>query len=361
MESKDKRLRCREDRVATWETCPKSEKQEACRLYYAEFFPYAEMARFLCERASGHREEFSAQLFAFFGLSGRVIERHAFFVDPKAWRDAVVQRDVARMEIGPIYLAEDPTRRHVEDRSPLAFDMDVEDYADVLPCESLPDKTTGLDEISWRHLLLSTTLLDLFLELVAFRHDDEYRSLATFSGRRGIHLWVPDRYRDWWNGEAIGSLLSAIERLQDQTTRALHMVAVLRGHPSGQLFLGHARRYAREAFRDGSPFWERSRAGQLRSLFAAAEAGMADNEDALDAAAVMLLAPRPDKQVSRSYKHLLKSPFSVHPGSGNISLPVELHLETLPSLEEVRADVRSVGGRAGSFQRALDVLKTFVD
>lgn len=345
-----------------WLQLPIEAKNGACHRYYREFFPFDDLSRFICCKADGEQVLLDRQVFALFGVSGRVVSRHAEFPDPDAWRKTMTESaGVGRVEIGAVRGRDRARARGKLERAMLAFDMDVEDYAPTLPCLIPPDKATGLDELTWTHLRLSAALLDLMLERVVFRDSDSYRSLAVFSGRRGIHLWVPDKWRDWSNSDDIASLLAAISRLSSSPRVASNMVAVLRADPKGLLFLEQAERYLRShALCRGSPLWDRT--SELDPLLKiAGDAGREWDLDTVQTMSVMLLAPRVDEQVSRSHKHLLKAPFSAHPGSGAIALPFDLHHEVPLTFAGVKLDVRNVEKNSRPLEAALQALRNCTD
>ena len=295
---------------------------------------------------------FVNQSFAFFGHQNFILNRHARFEGLAKWREYTVSNDVARIEVGPIYAS--GQKQPVADRSMLAFDLDVEDCALYLPCETAPDKTMGLTPLAWRHLALSTQLLDLFLRLAVFRADTTYRSLAVFSGRRGVHLWLPGKWRDWYNGDAMSAMLEAIQALGASET-AVEMVSALRGDADGRRFLARARPYATEALAEESPLW--SRHAELPRLAEAMRGASASGgADELDTLSVVLLSPQVDKAVTRQHTHLLKAPFSLHPRSGAISLPFCLHNDSAEDIDSKRIDVRDMERAGPALQRAIDTL-----
>ena len=54
------------------------------------------------------------------------------------------------------------------------------------------------------------------------------------------------------------------------------------------------------------------------------------------------MAPRPDENVTKSYKHLIKVPLSVHPSTGLIALPFPLHAEASQDITSVQMNVSAL-------------------
>lgn len=313
--------------------------------YYAEFFPYEDLARFFTTGDSGEGGLMRRRV-ALFGDDGRVVERNASYADAQEWRRLIAEHpQTRRVEMGAEFLA--PHGR--DERAMLAFDLDVEDYADVLFAHELPTKERGLDEGSWQHLVLSARLLDL---LVGELNTRSHRSLAVFSGRRGLHLWVPTLFRDWQTRSWYENLFSSFSNFRT-VAGATHAVAYLRVHASE--WLNDAVAFVRHQVATVGPqaLLTRLVDRDLKSM-ARIALGNADDDDSVSCLAVALLAPRPDREVTRSHVHLLKCPFSVHPSTGLVSLPFELHARRAPALAELRVTYERP--EMERFERAMSVL-----
>jgi DNA primase catalytic subunit len=199
----------------------------------------------------------------------------------------------------------------------LVFDLDADDYKDHLPSSwTTPQSTTTVtpdtassihltDDI-WTFLVFSGRLLDLFLRhavLPVAASSDHYRSFAVFSGRRGLHLWVPSHSRDWYNSETfLNYILDAISNLtQDPVAGSNSLISLLRTTTND----------AGDILQEIESWWRQHTHGEDAAI------SLTD--------IIQRLLPRIDIGVTRDYRHLLKCPFSIHPKTHAISLPFPLY------------------------------------
>ncbi len=310
--------------------------------YYATHFPYEALAAFLC----GGEEEWPTRLpdqeFAMFDASGRILDRHARFESIAAWKHAMASH-VARIEAGPEHAATTRGYTHAE-RACYVFDLDIEDYAPVLRADTPPGKHVPMDNDAWTHLVLSARLLDQFLAAVIFR-DQPYRAVAVFSGRRGLHLWVPDHHRDWLSTDTAHHVVRAIQNLADSPEYARAAVRRL-ASSGGASVLADAVAYTRHSLPDHPHIWNRLKSLVVRDhLRRTLDAGEACADEEWAVAAMLFMAPRIDQEVTRRFTHLIKCPLSVHPSTGLVSLPFSLYVAPDLDAIKVRADAPDLAVR----------------
>ena len=347
-------------------TCHSS--KSVFREYYAEWFPVGAMTAWVTCDVPG--EELADTEFCLFGENRRVIERHLRTADANTLREDLANSTCTRVEIGSTR-----TRMDTETRR-LVYDLDMDDYHGVYPGEALPTKETGLDALAWEVARLSTRLLDVHLALVMCRPSTAPRTLAVFSGRRGIHLWVMGARVDWLTHDIVQQHLDALAELHT-SQGAKDFVTVLEhfSHDADVDQRYHLRElraalgvYARNSLCEVYLWENAGKAGARRDLFSCvlechprrseltvysdASVDVAEFFCGLRAAgdetpavfweraAILLLAPRPDAPVSLQETHLVKAPFSLHPATRNVSLPFLPHAPESANFAsvQVRAD-----------------------
>jgi DNA primase small subunit len=253
-----------------------------------------------------------------------------------------------RMEIGPVYTY--PVSRHTTIPSPefrpahreLVFDLDADDFKDIKSC-------CGPSEICERcwvymHCALDC-LYDVLTNNLGFRH-----VLPVFSGRRGIHIWVCDkraRELDKKVREQIVRYLNLNELVSSvawsTTTNpghfplAVQMIQKCDGYfakviEAQAIFTAEALK-AKVKGIVGDMWFEllsetlRTRKGTPEELWEALKAAQRGKRRFDQTAEYYKLVfsftfPRLDSHVTTTMNHLLKSPFSYHPKSGFISVPI---------------------------------------
>lgn len=318
--------------------------------FWANSFPYEKVAEIL-GLTDGDRE-LLGQRFALFTQDMRVHGAHAHFETFDEWRKAMVP-PVARVELGA-YVGNDAagSRRPID--APMVFDLDADDYANILLSHQVPGKETPMNELAWDQMARSATLLHLWIRYVLLKGDEETsRVLAVFSGRRGIHLWYPNLRRDWANVRDTEEIVAAIGRLS-LPHHAQNFRELLTHHADASPILAEAAAWAKRTF-DDMAFESRIAANPtLYAFFKSVQNTPKTSRQyraRLETAGLLLFAPRIDTEVTKSYVHLVKSPFSVHPATGNISMPFRPTLP-LPPLSYVLLNIRD-GDCSERIERAL--------
>ncbi|XP_069762107.1 DNA primase small subunit isoform X2 [Narcine bancroftii] len=223
----------------------------------------------------------------------------------------------------------------------LVFDIDMTDYDDVRTCCSSAD----ICHKCWTLMTIAIKILDRALdEDFGFLH-----RLWVYSGRRGVHCWVCDenaRKLSQAARSAIAEYLSVVKGGID-TIKKTHLIHPI--HPSIEEALnvidGYFENYAvnkqdlfstketwqkilalvPDEFREGlqKDFMKaRSSAERWKLLQNNLERSSKDCH--LKEIKLQYSYPRLDVNVSKSINHLLKSPFSVHPKTGRISVPIDV-------------------------------------
>ncbi|KAL1843588.1 hypothetical protein VTJ49DRAFT_871 [Mycothermus thermophilus] len=353
---------------------------ELLRIYYQSFFPWRYMFQWL-NHSPVPTNDFKHREFSLW-LHNDAVMRYQF-------RNDVLRLMPRRIEIGPVYTADPRDRKTFRNSTafqPLAkelcFDIDLTEYDDVRTCCS----GTKICHKCWKFTTMAIKVLDTALrEDFGFKH-----ILWVFSGRRGIHAWVCDKkarslndnqrkaitgYFDIMSGGKQGGKRVNIRRpLHPHLSRSIDILkshfqhdvletqdpwqapekaeALLQQIPDTEL---------REALRkkwDASP--GRSSAAKWADIDTLAQtqaSSSLDSRDLRDAKQDVLLEhtyPRLDAAVSQKLNHLLKSPFVVHPGTGQVCVPIDHRdLEAfdpfaVPTLQGLVAEIDEWAEKEGS-------------
>lgn len=263
----------------------------------------------------------------------------------------------------------------------LTFDIDINDYDDVRTC--CAGKTVCLK--CWKFLVIAVRILDNTLrDDFGFQH-----ILWVFSGRRGIHCWVCDytaRHLNVKERTAVAdycrittfnvmngtstSRAGLTDKLHHSVKRALKVIEPmfeeiiledqnLFANSNGLAMLTHpisddsAHKEAVEFLNKHS---EGKSSKEIWNTFVKYVNSMRSQSPKLwsnklkyilEEIKLNTMYPRLDVNVTRAVNHLLKSPFSVHSGSGKISIPFSVSAvakfdpSTCPGINQLVEEINS--------------------
>lgn len=228
----------------------------------------------------------------------------------------------------------------------LVFDIDMTDYDDVRSCCSAAD----ICPKCWTLMTIAIRILDRALrEDFGFRH-----CLWVYSGRRGVHCWVCDetaRKLSVAARSAIAEYLSLVKG-GDETVRKVLLTDPI--HPFIRESLTVVEHYFPQyALKDQDIMGSKDavdkvltlvpedirkelllafqnekspekRWSTLKNLAKQKQATSKKGQYFEKEIMLQYCYPRLDVNVSKGVNHLLKSPFSVHPKTGRISVPIDL-------------------------------------
>ncbi|KAG8546064.1 hypothetical protein GDO81_019827 [Engystomops pustulosus] len=226
----------------------------------------------------------------------------------------------------------------------LVFDIDMTDYDDVRRCCSSAD----ICNKCWTLMTIAIRILDRALyEDFGFQH-----RLWVYSGRRGVHCWVCDesaRKLSQAERSAVAEYLTVVKG-GEETIKKVNLIEPI--HPFLKKSIVVIEKYFEQYallgqdFLENKPCWEKvlslvpeaARENLLHDFQKARTSvdrweKLKKNLPKLDPKKGVNLSkeimlqycyPRLDVNVSKGVNHLLKSPFSVHPKTGRISVPVDV-------------------------------------
>ncbi|KAM4795222.1 DNA primase small subunit [Rhinophrynus dorsalis] len=316
-------------------------------LYYRRLFPFYQYFRWLnyggvVKNYFQHRE-FS------FTLRDDVYVRYQSFNNQSELEKEMQKMCPYKIDIGAVYSHKPSLHNTVKSgtfqaqEKELVFDIDMTDYDDVRRCCSSAD----ICPKCWTLMTIAIRILDRSLEEdFGFQH-----RLWVYSGRRGVHCWVCDesaRKLSQAERSAVAEYLSVVKG-GEETIKKVQLSEPI--HPFIRKSLRVVDRYFEKyALIEQDILDNKQSCEKVAALVpdAVRENLLRDFQKArssierweklkkcllnpdlkkgtLAAKEIMLqyCYPRLDVNVSKGLNHLLKSPFSVHPKTGRISVPID--------------------------------------
>lgn len=323
---------------------------ESLRFYYTNLFPCQLFYKWLNYGAVipdyFNRREFS------FTLDGDIYLRYQSFANADEFQKSLINRNPVKIDIGAVFNIEPKESKKNElvafqalERE-LVFDIDLTDYDDIRTC------CDGANICSkcWKFMIIAVKILDRALTVdFGFKH-----LLFVYSGRRGIHCWVCDKRARQLSFDARSAIVEYLTLITggDYKNKKINFNRKQSLHPSilpaiyiiekyfpilldEQGWLDSREKFDKiidlcsiNHFKDelkklydpklkSSDLWNRieSKVNQMvqNSKF---------NSYFTEEIKIQFAYPRLDINVSKGVNHLLKSPFSVHPKTGRISVPI---------------------------------------
>ncbi|OQV17238.1 DNA primase small subunit [Hypsibius exemplaris] len=326
-------------------------------VYYRRFFPYSLFHRWLNYGHSDTGHFFALREFCF-TLKDDVYLRYKSFETQKELEKGIQEYCPHKIDIGPVYSARikdvklNPLIVPVERE--LIFDIDMTDYDEVRLCCS----SANICSKCWPLMTLAIKVIHRVLtEDFGFQN-----ILWVYSGRRGIHCWIADKkarnlksparhaiieyltlIKAGLQGKERRAVLSNFDLEYQAVSKSLHLVRnhflknLVRDQGLMESEKGLAKvlamledqeliakvRAAIEPISGSERRWDK-----LTDMVGDYVASKKRNQDSwktsnmLDELQVMFCYPRLDINVSHGLNHLLKSPFSVHPKTGRVCVPI---------------------------------------
>ena len=344
------------------------------RYYYANLFPYQLFYKWLSygEVVSDYfkRREFS------FTLEGDIYLRYQSFSDADEMQRALISKNPVKIDVGAVFNIEPKESKKNElvafqalERE-LIFDIDLTDYDDIRTC----CKGAEICSKCWKFMIIAVKILERSLvNDFGFKH-----LLFVYSGRRGIHCWVSDKRARTLTFEmrsAIVEYLTLVvggdfkkKKVNFPYRQALHPSIVQAVYIIDKYFLALLTEQgwldSREKFdRFLIDFCPMNRIREVLEPLYDDKLKPADLWKKIEARARQVMEkdgpsghfleefkvqhayPRLDINVSKGLNHLLKSPFSVHPKTGRVSVPIDANRiedfepEKVPNISQICSEV----------------------
>ncbi|XP_053281570.1 DNA primase small subunit [Pleuronectes platessa] len=324
-------------------------------LYYRRLFPFSQYHRWLnyggVQKNYFHNREFS------FTLKDDIYVRYQSFTTQSELEKEIQKMNPYKIDIGAIYSHRPNQHNTVKSGSfqalekELVFDIDMTDYDDVRSCCSAADICSKC----WTLMTVAIHILDR-----ALREDFGFQHLLwVYSGRRGVHCWVCDeaaRKLSVAARSAVAEYLSLVKG-GDETVKKVVLTDPL--HPLIKESLLVVEKYFPQyALQDQEILSRKESVDKVLAMVpedvrkelqqdfqnekkpdsrwklikdqAIRKQGTVKKGQHFEKEIMLQYCyPRLDVNVSKGVNHLLKSPFSVHPKTGRISVPMDLkELET---------------------------------
>lgn len=320
--------------------------------YYKRLFPSYLMCKWLgyseVQKEYFHHREFN------FTLKDDIYIRYLSYTDYNEFEKELVRKAPFKIDIGGIY--NHPPKESKQwaqgnalqvEENELKFDIDLTDYEDVRFC----CKGSDICLNCWPLMQFAIRILDKALEEdFGFQH-----RLWVYSGRRGVHCWVGDESARKLSSAARVAISEYLTVLKGGEGTAKKVNLYTNMHPSlkraskiiekgfvdyacsKQDFLGdetkmtkllslipqECREECLENMRKFSTSQERwSSFQQFIKKYSNKKVKL--NQHLIEEICFQYCYPRLDAEVTKSINHLLKSPFCVHPKTGNVCVPIDV-------------------------------------
>ncbi|XP_043986245.1 DNA primase small subunit isoform X1 [Gambusia affinis] len=334
---------------------PSSDYDPACLpdllpLYYRRLFPFAQYYRWL-NYGGVQKNYFQNREFSF-TLKDDIYVRYQSFSSQSEMEKEMQKMNPYKIDIGAVYSHRPNQHNTVKSGSfqalekELVFDIDMTDYDDVRSCCSAADICSKC----WTLMTIAIHILDK-----ALRQDFGFHHLLwVYSGRRGVHCWVCDEAARKLSSAARSAVAEYLSLVKGGEETVKKVVLTDPIHPFIRDSLTEVKRYfPRYALQDQNILGrkeseekvlalvpedvkkelqeifqeERNPERRWRHIEVQAEKKRSTAKKRQYFEKEIMLQycyPRLDVNVSKGVNHLLKSPFSVHPKTGRISVPIDL-------------------------------------
>lgn len=336
--------------------------------YYERILPFRYIFQWL-NHSPKPTKDFTMREFAFEFSSG-AYSRYNSYSGQEDFKKRIVQSNPTRFEVGAVYSANPSERKTLPKLAlkpltkELVFDIDLTDYDEIRTCCS----KTDICKKCWKFIKAATKVID-----AALRDDFGFNHLIwVFSGRRGAHCWVCDpRARELSEPvrksiveylDVLGSKQQKMGKNQLNLKRPFHPhversfdllkhdfvdivlhdqdpwnnvdVDVDVDNNNNQEQIDTLLSFLPDAIspNDLKTKWNQSPSSSIskwEDINSTAKKVLKNQSqiNALNEAKkdiiLYYLYPRLDIEVSKQLIHLLKSPFCIHPSTGNICVPFD--------------------------------------
>ncbi|XP_017566425.1 DNA primase small subunit [Pygocentrus nattereri] len=320
-------------------------------LYYRRLFPFSQYYRWLSY--GGVTKNYFLNREFSFTLKDDIYVRYQSFSTQNELEKEMQKMNPYKIDIGAVYSHRPSQHNTVKSgtfqalEKELVFDIDMTDYDDVRSCCSAADICSKC----WTLMTIAIRILDR-----ALRDDFGFQHLLwVYSGRRGVHCWVCDeaaRKLSVAARSAVAEYLSLVKGGEETVKKVVLSDPI---HPFISQSLSVVERYFPQYALVGQDLlsskesvdkvlsllpedirkdllnlyqteknplkrWDKLKAVVHHKRATSKKGGQYFEKEIM----LQYCYPRLDVNVSKGVNHLLKSPFSVHPKTGRISVPIDL-------------------------------------
>lgn len=331
-------------------------------IYYARLFPQNLFCRWL---TCGSSPQPLSNRELSFTLADDVYLRYLTINNQKELQNLLQKKCPLKLDIGGVYNTKPSIGRHdsVVLSRELVFDIDLTDYDEVRTC----CQEAKVCEKCWKFMVIACEIIDK-----ALKEDFGFQIILwVFSGRRGIHCWVSDyeaRTLDSPGRGAIADYLCLIlggdgqnkkvhlgnDNLHTSIRRSLNTIdkyfeVLLQDQEFFSTPVGLKKllkMIPEEGFRSqAEKVLEKLNESSLerwKAFINIYESYCRENSNAvrkmrylIEEIKIQYCYPRLDVNVTKGFNHLLKSPFSIHPKTGKVSVAFKPAMAKHMKLDEI--------------------------
>ncbi|CAH2232748.1 jg15496 [Pararge aegeria aegeria] len=330
-------------------------------LYYTRYFPQNIFCRWL---SCGNNPKPLSNRELSFTLADDVYLRYLSINDQKEFQTLLQKKCPHKLDIGAVYNTKPSIDRHdaVVLARELVFDIDLTDYDEVRTC----CQEAIVCDKCWKFMVVACEIIH-----TALRDDFGFQNILwVFSGRRGVHCWVSDyeaRTLDSPGRAAVADYLCLIMGGENQNKK-VHFASDL--HSSIWRSLTIIDKYFEEILQDQELIstteglksflkmipdetlatqvqenlerMPRSSLERWDTFVTTYNKYCKENINAtrkikylVEEIKIQYCYPRLDVNVTKGFNHLLKSPFSIHPKTGKVSVVFKPEHAKSFKLEEI--------------------------
>lgn len=323
------------------------------RHYYDNFLPFNLIYQWLNHsRIPGSGTDFTHREFAFEHWAGQY-QRYITFQDADDFKKKVVKANPTRFEIGAVYPIEAKDHKSISKNlmkpisKELVLDIDLTDYDEIRTC----CQGTSICPKCWKFITLAIKVID-----VAIREDFGMENrIWVFSGRRGVHCWISDSRSRYLKENGRKSFINYLDILENKNNKKGIFGIKKPFHPHIQRSLEILAPEFVTIICNEQKSWDNENSGKelamsipdlslrkkllnvwinnnissadkwvdIEKYYNELKINSFDLNDWRKEMVLQMLYPRLDVNVSKQLNHLLKSPFCVHPGTGNVCIPFD--------------------------------------
>ncbi|XP_022820280.1 DNA primase small subunit [Spodoptera litura] len=343
---------------------------EMLPIYYTRLFPQNIFCRWLT--CGSHPQPLSNRELSF-TLADDVYLRYLTICNQKELQTLLQKKCPHKLDIGAVYNTKPSIGRHdaVVLSRELVFDIDLTDYDEVRTC----CQEAKVCEKCWKFMIIACEIIDRTL-----REDFGFQSILwVFSGRRGIHCWVSDyeaRTLDSPGRGAVADYMCLImggdnqnkkvhlgsDNLHSSIRRALAIIdKYFEQLLQEQEFLSTSDRLEkllkmipddtlRSLVKKSLESMPEASLDRWNSFISVYESYCRESGNVrklrylVEEIKIQYSYPRLDVNVTKGFNHLLKSPFSIHPKTGKVSVVFKpnnaknMKLDEIPSIYSLLDD-----------------------